>query len=145
MLPAIPKRTLVVLVVAVLCSVAAAPVIRTATDGPSTRILRVVATPVPTPTPTPKPTPEPTPEPPSGVPKDPAFWRRLANCESASGASTKHYVGYFQFSRNDTADKVGIDGSESYETQRSAAMHWASQVSPGSTAGWPHCWWVAQR
>lgn len=71
------------------------------------------------------------------------FWRRLANCESPSGKSG-HFRGYFQFSP-DTAAKVGIDGSESYEEQRAAAQRWASQVNPGSTAGWPTCWPIAQR
>lgn len=70
------------------------------------------------------------------------FWRRLANCESSDGRSGQ-FLGYFQFSR-DTAAKVGIDGSESYETQRAAAESWSHQVNPSSTAGWPHCWKVAQ-
>lgn len=74
------------------------------------------------------------------------FWRALANCESADGRSTRSFIGYFQFQRGGTADTVGIDGSESYEEQRAAAQGWASRVSnPGSTAGWPHCWWVAKR
>lgn len=73
------------------------------------------------------------------------FWRRLANCESADGHSGT-YIGYFQFSR-DTAKKVGITGSESYDTQVAAAQKWASIIHPreGTTAGWPHCWWVALR
>lgn len=71
------------------------------------------------------------------------FWRRLANCESADGRSGA-FIGYFQFSP-DTARKVGIDGSESYEEQRAAAQDWASRIHPneGTSSGWPHCWWVA--
>lgn len=71
------------------------------------------------------------------------FWRRLANCESADGRSGT-YIGYFQFSR-DTAAKLGIDGSESYEEQKAAAIEWARRIHPreGTTSGWPRCWWVA--
>lgn len=69
------------------------------------------------------------------------FWRRLAKCESPSGHSGR-YIGYFQFSA-DTAAKVGIDGSEDYETQRAAAESWSHRVNPSSTAGWPRCWKVA--
>jgi len=73
------------------------------------------------------------------------FWRRLANCECASGHCGGPYVGYFQFSR-DTAAKVGIDGSESYEEQRAAAQAWAQRIHPreGTSSGWPVCWWKAQ-
>lgn len=75
---------------------------------------------------------------------DDAFWRRLANCECESGRCGGAHVSFFQFSR-DTARKVGIDGSESYEDQRAAAQEWARRIHPreGTTAGWPHCWWVA--
>lgn len=74
---------------------------------------------------------------------DDDFWRRLANCESVDGSSGS-FVGYFQFSY-DTARKVGIDGSESYEVQKDAAIDWASRIHPneGTSSGWPHCWWVA--
>lgn len=114
---------------------------------------QVVAEPLPTPTLAPLPPPPPTPTPvravtasvktSSRVPSDLAFWKRLSNCESPTGVVGRH-VGYFQFSW-DTARKVGIDGSESYEEQRAAAMHWASLVNPGSRAGWPVCWHVALR
>ena len=69
------------------------------------------------------------------------FWWRLANCESEVGRTSRNI---FQFSP-DTAAKVGIDGSESYEVQRAAAIAWAARIHPreGSTSGWPHCWWVA--
>lgn len=74
---------------------------------------------------------------------DDAFWKRLSNCESPSGAVGKH-IGYFQFS-HDTAAKVGIDGSESYEVQKSAAIRWLGMIGGrgGSKSGWPTCWWVA--
>lgn len=74
---------------------------------------------------------------------DDGFWRRLANCESADGTSGQ-YIGYFQFSY-DTARKVGIDGSESYEVQKSAAISWAEAIHPneGTNSGWPNCWWRA--
>jgi hypothetical protein len=90
------------------------------------------------PTNTPKPT-EATTDP------SPDFWRRLANCESADGRSGK-YLGYFQFSR-DTASKVGINGSESYEVQREAAVRWLGMIGGrgGSRSGWPRCWWIALR
>ena len=63
-------------------------------------------------------------------------------CESGMRATHNQYVGYFQFSR-DTARKVGIDGSEDYETQKAAAQRWAAMVDPGSRSGWPVCWWKA--
>ena len=71
------------------------------------------------------------------------FWHRLAMCESGGRLNPPgRHVGAFQFSR-DTARKVGIDGSEDYETQKAAAQRWASMVDPGSRAGWPVCWWKA--
>lgn len=72
------------------------------------------------------------------------FWRRLANCECASGHCHGPYVGYFQFS-HDTAAKVGIDGSESYEEQLAAAQRWLGMIGGrgGSRSGWPVCWWKA--
>jgi hypothetical protein len=75
---------------------------------------------------------------------DDAFWRRLADCECASGACGGAHVSYFQFSR-DTARKVGIDGSEPYEEQRAAAQEWARRIHPneGTRSGWPVCWWRA--
>jgi len=75
------------------------------------------------------------------APRDDAFWRRLADCECASGRCGGAHVGYFQFSR-DTARKVGIDGSESYEEQRAAAVEWARRIHPreATRSGWPHCW-----
>lgn len=84
-----------------------------------------------------------------GVPRttevvtDAPFWRRLADCESSTGRGGNG-GGYFQFSP-DTAAKVGIDGSESYEDQRAAAITWAALIHPneGTRSGWPHCWWVA--
>lgn len=74
------------------------------------------------------------------------FWRELANCECASGHCGGPHVGYFQLSP-DTAAKVGIDGSEDYDTQRDAAIEWARRIHPneGTRSGWPHCWWVALR
>lgn len=80
----------------------------------------------------------------SGVVQDGDFWRRLANCECASGHCSGPYIGFFQFSR-DTAAKVGIDGSESYEEQRAAAIRWLEMIGGrgGSRSGWPVCWWKA--
>lgn len=75
---------------------------------------------------------------------DEAFWRRLADCESADGRSGR-FLGYFQFSR-DTAAKVGVDGSESYEEQRAAAEEWLRRIglaAGGTRSGWPTCWWRA--
>ncbi len=84
------------------------------------------------------------PPPPVESSRDDAFWRRLADCECASGRCGGVHVSYFQFSA-DTALKVGIDGSEPYEEQRAAAVEWARRIHPreGTSAGWPHCWWVA--
>jgi hypothetical protein len=72
---------------------------------------------------------------------DEAFWRRLADCECASGHCGGGHVGYFQFSA-DTAAKVSIDGSEGYEEQRAAAIVWAARIHPreNTRSGWPHCW-----
>lgn len=72
---------------------------------------------------------------------DDAFWRRLADCECASGQCSGGHVGYFQFSP-DTARKVGIDGSESYDDQRAGAVEWARRIHPNEAtrSGWPHCW-----
>jgi hypothetical protein len=69
------------------------------------------------------------------------FWRRLAQCESEMGRTSRNI---FQFSP-DTAGKVGIDGSEPYDVQRAAAIRWAAIIHPGegTIAGWPNCWWVA--
>ena len=68
------------------------------------------------------------------------FWRALSNCESPTGVVGKH-VGYFQFSW-DTARKVGIDGTEDYETQKAAAQEWARRIHPNeaTSSGWPRCW-----
>lgn len=78
---------------------------------------------------------------------DAAFWRRLANCESPSGASGR-YLGFFQFSR-DTARKVGWFDGASYEQQRAMAERWLAMIGGpsrgGGRSGWPHCWWVALR
>lgn len=79
---------------------------------------------------------------PRSVPSGDDFWQRLANCENPSGRNGQ-FIGYFQFSR-DTAAKVGINGSESYEVQKAAAQRWATMVDPGSRSGWPICWWKAQ-
>jgi hypothetical protein len=119
-----------------------------------------VATPKPTPVPTPKPTLKPPPahvaEVPShpAVPTSPAFWRALANCESADGSDkvvrgVVVYVGYFQFAPGTWA-ATGGGPKGSYEHQRSRAILWATRLvkqrtSPGSRSGWPVCWWVALR
>lgn len=70
------------------------------------------------------------------------FWRRLANCENPAGDAPG---GYFQF-MGTTREKVGWAPGQSYETQRAEAIWWAEQIHPreGTSAGWPHCWWVAQ-
>lgn len=75
---------------------------------------------------------------------DDAFWRRLADCECASGQCGGGHVSFFQFSP-DTARKVGIDGSEPYEEQRAAAQEWARRIHPneGTRSGWLVCWWEA--
>lgn len=77
------------------------------------------------------------------VPDD-AFWRRLANCECASGRCGGRHISYFQFSP-DTARKLGIDGSEPYEEQKAAAIRWLGMIGGrgGSRSGWPICWWKA--
>lgn len=78
---------------------------------------------------------------------DAAFWRRLANCESADGRSGR-YLGYFQFSR-DTARKVGWFDGASYEQQQAMAERWLAMIGGpsrgGGRSGWPRCWWVALR
>lgn len=80
----------------------------------------------------------------NGGGKDGAFWRALANCECASGKCGGPYIGYFQFEKG-TAQKVGIDGSESYAEQEAGAREWASRIKgrEGTSAGWPVCWRVA--
>lgn len=78
--------------------------------------------------------------------KEADFWRRLANCENAAGDDDD---GYFQFTDPNTAAWVGYKGNwQSYEVQRDMAIRWAAHlrsmhISPGSTQGWPHCWWEA--
>lgn len=69
------------------------------------------------------------------------FWWNLANCESEVGRTSRNI---FQFS-SDTASKVGIDGSEPYDTQKAAAIAWAARIHPreASSSGWPTCWAVA--
>lgn len=78
---------------------------------------------------------------------DGAFWRRLANCESADG-NGGNGGGFFQFSP-DTARKVGYRPGMSYETQRGLAESWLARIGGpskgGTRSGWPHCWWVALR
>lgn len=76
---------------------------------------------------------------------DDAFWRRLANCESPSGANGG-YNGYFQLAGS-TAKAVGYHGG-SYEEQLAAAKRWLAIIGvakAGTRAGWPVCWWVALR
>lgn len=79
----------------------------------------------------------------SGSPDD-AFWRRLANCECASG-SCANGAGYFQFTDPGTARKAGYVRGSSYEEQLAAAKRWLAQIGGrgGTTAGWPTCWWRA--
>ena len=72
------------------------------------------------------------------------FWYRLASCESGNGRGSRNQ---YQF-MGGTAAKVGIDGSEPVAEQTAAAQQWAALlrsqgISPGSTSGWPVCWWVA--
>ena len=85
----------------------------------------------------------PKPLPPASI--DDAFWRRLANCESADGTGGNG-GGYFQFSP-DTAKKVGYRPGLSYGEQLAMAKEWLRRIKGrgGSTSGWPHCWWVALR
>jgi hypothetical protein len=71
------------------------------------------------------------------------FWRALANCESPDGRSGR-YLGYFQFHPN-TWQATGGGDLGSYEHQKTRAQQWAAKVDPGSTAGWPVCWWRAKR
>jgi hypothetical protein len=119
----------------------------TPTTVPPTTTLPVAAVPPGTAAgtvPPPAPGPPPVERAAGPPPDDAAFWRRLADCECASGRCGGPHIGWFQFSR-DTAIKVGIDGSESYDEQRAAAMEWARRIHPreATTAGWPHCWKVA--
>lgn len=74
---------------------------------------------------------------------DEAFWRRLANCESANGTGGNG-GGYFQFSP-DTARRVGYRPGMSYEEQRALAVKWLGMINGrgGSRSGWPVCWWRA--
>lgn len=78
---------------------------------------------------------------------DAAFWRRLANCESADGTGGNG-GGFFQFSP-DTARKVGYRPGMSYGQQVALAEEWLRRIGGpsrgGSRSGWPHCWWVALR
>jgi hypothetical protein len=67
-----------------------------------------------------------------------AFWRRLANCESSTGTGGNG-GGYFQMVGH------GYHSGLSYDEQLVLAQAWAAKIHPreGTTAGWPHCWWVA--
>lgn len=102
-------------------------------------VVTTVAVVVPT-TATTRPRPATTvPAPPRPAVVDGDFWYRLATCESGNGRGSPNQ---YQFSP-DTAAKLGVSGASSLEAQTAAAQRWASMVDPGSTAGWPHCWWVA--
>jgi hypothetical protein len=72
------------------------------------------------------------------------FWRRLANCECASGRCGGSFRGYFQFSA-DTARKVGYFEGASYDEQVAMAQRWLAMIGGrgGSRSGWPVCWWRA--
>lgn len=94
------------------------------------------ATPAPTRAPTPPPTKAPAPAG-SGD-----FWTELDRCESPNGDTHPLYVGEFQF-HPDTAARAG--GSDLAAAKRWAARLHAEGTSPGSSAGWPVCWWVAKR
>lgn len=70
------------------------------------------------------------------------FWHELQQCETPNGDTNPKYIGDFQF-HPDTARRAG-------GTDLAAAKRWAAMVvedggHPGSTAGWPTCWWVAKR
>lgn len=72
------------------------------------------------------------------------FWYRLAGCESGNGRGSDNQ---FQF-QGGTAEKVGYYFGAPYLAQRAMAIYWAGLLraqgtSPGSTAGWPVCWWIA--
>jgi hypothetical protein len=69
------------------------------------------------------------------------FWWWLANCESENGRTSDNQ---FQF-MGGTERAVGYYYGAPYEEQRAMAIWWASQIpgQEGTTAGWPHCWWVA--
>jgi hypothetical protein len=76
--------------------------------------------------------------------EDNSFWYRLATCESGNGAGSSNQ---FQF-MGGTDEKVGYYDGASYEAQRAMAQDWADRLraegrSPGSSAGWPVCWWTA--
>jgi hypothetical protein len=68
------------------------------------------------------------------------FWRRLANCESRDGRGGNG-GGFFQMVGH------GYRPGLSYDQQVALAQAWAAKIHPreGTTAGWPHCWWVALR
>jgi hypothetical protein len=72
------------------------------------------------------------------------FWYRLATCESENGRTSANQ---FQF-MGGTAEKVGYYAGASYAEQKAMAQGWAARLRaegthPGSTAGWPECWWIA--
>lgn len=77
------------------------------------------------------------------------FWYNLSwGCECRSG-HCENSGGFFQF-KGSTATKVGYVPGQSYDQQKQEAIWWAGElekrhVSPGSTSGWPHCWWEAKR
>ena len=75
---------------------------------------------------------------------DSDFWYRLATCESENGRTSANQ---FQF-MGGTAEKVGYYAGASYEAQRAMAQDWTARLRaegthPGSSAGWPECWWIA--
>jgi hypothetical protein len=72
------------------------------------------------------------------------FWYALATCESENGRTSANQ---FQF-MGGTAEKVGYYTGASYAEQRAMAQGWAATLRaegthPGSSAGWPECWWQA--
>jgi cytoskeletal protein RodZ len=72
------------------------------------------------------------------------FWYRLATCESGNGAGSSNQ---YQF-MGGTAEKVGYYPGMPLADQTEAAQGWADRlraegIHPGSTAGWPECWWAA--
>lgn len=77
------------------------------------------------------------------------FWWNLSKgCECKTG-DCAHSGGFFQF-KGSTATKVGYKPGQSWDVQKQEAIWWAGElekrhVSPGSTSGWPHCWWEAKR
>lgn len=69
------------------------------------------------------------------------FWWHLADCESGVGETSQNM---FQF-MGGTESKVGYHAGASYEEQKAMAQNWASRIkNPGSTEGWPNCWWEAK-